>query len=167
MLPVSCSYRPTAGREALLDNEALDNAGNFILDSGNGEAPSLITQSDPPEHTFLRGVLRPAFQRASMTDAAPWIRELVEDLLDTLPDGGPADLVGEVALPLTSAVIARLIGIPDGDRARASRLALEMAAHVAGDCWPSGPAGKRSWPTAFSWTGYARRACGTAPPSGG
>lgn len=120
-------------REALLDNEALSSAGNFILDSGNGEAPSIITQSDPPEHTFLRGVLRPAFGRASMTNAAPWIGKLVDDLLDTLPDGGPADLVGEVALPLTSAVIARLIGIPDADRARASRLTLEIAAHAPGD----------------------------------
>lgn len=116
-------------REALLAHAALSNAGNFVLDAGDGPAPpDLITQSDPPAHTTLRALLRPGFARASIVEAAPWIREYTEALIDGLPAGGPADLVGEVALPLTASVIARLVGVPQKDAEALSRDSLAITA---------------------------------------
>lgn len=116
-------------REALLAHSALSNAGNFVLDAGDGPAPpNLITQSDPPGHTTLRALLRPGFARASIVQAAPWIREYTEALIDGLPAGGPADLVAEVALPLTASVIARLVGVPQEDADALSRDSLAITA---------------------------------------
>ncbi|QJY44471.1 cytochrome P450 [Pseudonocardia broussonetiae] len=116
-------------RQALLSHAALSNAGNFVLDAGDGPAPpDLITQSDPPEHTSLRALLRPGFARASIVQADPWIREYTEALIDGLPAGGPVDLVGEVALPLTASVIARLVGVPQEDADALSRDSLAITA---------------------------------------
>jgi cytochrome P450 family 142 subfamily A polypeptide 1 len=116
-------------REALLDTRTLSNEGNFVLEGdGDEQPPSLITQSDPPEHTALRALLRPGFARTVITEAAPWIRAYVNDLIDDLPDGGPADLVGDVALPLTAKVIARLVGVPNEDAAELARLSLAISA---------------------------------------
>lgn len=117
-------------REALRATD-LSCRSNFLMAEGDGDpTPLLIIQSDPPRHTALRNLLRPAFQRAAMTDAAPWITEIVDDLLDALPDGGPADLMGELAEPLTSAVIARLIGVPGADADRLAQLSGRIAAMV-------------------------------------
>ncbi|GAA1864369.1 cytochrome P450 [Pseudonocardia ailaonensis] len=116
-------------REALLAHEALSNHGNFVIEaSGDGPAPpDLITQSDPPEHTTLRALLRPGFARAAIVEAAPWVREYAEALVDGLADG-PADLVGEFALPLTASVIARLVGVPAADADALARDSLAITA---------------------------------------
>jgi cytochrome P450 len=129
-------------RRALLDGRAMSNAGNFVLgDEGDGEAPpALITQSDAPEHTALRALLRPGFARAAITDAAPWVRGYADELIDALPAGGPADIVGDVAMPLTARVIARLVGVPAEDSDELARLSLEITAilpapFVGTDAW--------------------------------
>lgn len=120
-------------RQALLDHGTFSNAGNFVLEgSDDGEGaeppPALITQSDPPEHTALRALLRPGFARRAITEAAPWVREYAVELIDALPDGGPADIVGQVALPLTARVIARLVGVPAEDSDELARLSLAITA---------------------------------------
>lgn len=120
-----------AARQALLDGQAMSNAGNFVLgdDGDGGEAPpALITQSDAPEHTALRSLLRPGFARAAITDAAPWVREYADELIDALPEGGPADIVGDVALPLTARVISRLVGVPPEDADELAELSLAITA---------------------------------------
>ncbi len=129
-------------RTAFLDHVGLSNAGNFVLDGdGDGPAPpALITQSDPPDHTALRALLRPAFTRVAITGAAPWIADRAHELIDALPDGGPADVVGDIALPLTGTVIARLVGVPASDAARLTELSLAITAilpqsFVGTDAW--------------------------------
>lgn len=119
-----------AARQALLDGRAMSNAGNFVLgaDDGGDAPPALITQSDAPEHTALRALLRPGFARAMITDAAPWIRGYVDELIAGLPAGGPADVVGDIALPLTAKVIARLVGVPADDADELARLSLAITA---------------------------------------
>jgi cholest-4-en-3-one 26-monooxygenase len=131
-----------AARQALLDGAAMSNAGNFVLgDEGAGEAPpALITQSDAPEHTALRALLRPGFARTAITEASPWVREYADALIDALPDGGPADIVGDVAMPLTARVIARLVGVPPEDADELARLSLEITAIL-----PAPFVGTESW----------------------
>ncbi|MEV6716299.1 hypothetical protein AB0M48_30175 [Lentzea sp. NPDC051208] len=114
-------------RQVLLDQEALSSHGNFILDGDDSDSPlALIMQSDPPEDTASRDLLRPGFRRASMSDAAPWIGERATELMDRLPDRGPADIVGDIAMPLTATVISRLIGVPQGDAAELSLAITEI-----------------------------------------
>ncbi|MEV5646385.1 cytochrome P450 [Streptomyces flaveolus] len=118
-------------REVLLDHTHLSSEGNFMLaDADDEPTPALITQSDPPRHTMLRDLLRPAFRRASMINAAPWVQGNVDALLDALPDSGPADIVADIALPLTSSVITRLIGVPQQDAARLAELSFALGAMV-------------------------------------
>ena len=130
-----------AARGVLLDQSAYSNHGNFVLEAGDGPAPpELITQSDPPEHTALRSLLRPGFARTAITDAAPWIREYADALLADLPAHGPADLVGDYALPLTARVIARLVGVPAQDAGELAQLSLDItailpAAFTETDAW--------------------------------
>lgn len=134
--------RHDLAREALLDPRTFSNDGNFVLegDDGGDPPPALITQSDPPEHTALRSLLRPGFARTAITDATPWIREYADELIAGLPVGGPADLVGDVALPLTARVIARLVGVPAEDSDELARLSLDItailpASFVGTDAW--------------------------------
>lgn len=151
-----------AAREALLTHERLSNAGNFVLEADDGPAPpDLITQSDPPEHTALRALLRPGFARAAVIDAAPWIREYADELLDALPAGGPADLVGDYALPLTGRVIARLVGVPAPDAAELTRLSLAITAIL-----PAAFTGTEDWRRLeeyFTGAAGARRAADDPP----
>lgn len=150
-------------RKALLDSEALSNEGNFVLDGGgDGPAPpSLITQSDPPEHTALRDLLRPGFARTSITEATPWITERVHELIDALPEGGPADVVGDIALPLTATVIARLVGVPKEDAGELGRLSLAITAML-----PASFVGSDEWQrleSYFTAAAQQRRADGEQP----
>ncbi|MFF0345162.1 cytochrome P450 [Kribbella sp. NPDC004875] len=117
-------------RTALLDHERLSTKDNFLLAGDSEPTPLLITQSDGARHTMLRDLLRPAFNRAAMKDAGPWIRELVDELLDHLPPGGPADVVGDIGVPLTAAVITRLIGVPGADAGRLVELTQALAEMV-------------------------------------
>ena len=124
--------RHSLARTALLNHTVLSNEGNFVLEAdGDGPAPpALITQSDPPAHTALRDLLRPGFARTSITEATPWIIAAVDALIDGLPDGGPADIVGDLALPLTATVIGRLVGVPPEDAAELARLSLVISSRL-------------------------------------
>ncbi|WP_412520956.1 cytochrome P450 [Actinomadura madurae] len=150
-------------RKALLDSDALSNEGNFVLE-GDGDGPpppSLITQSDPPEHTALRDLLRPGFARTPIAEATPWITERVHELVGALPDGGPADVVGDIALPLTATVIARLVGVPNEDADELARLSLAITAML-----PASFVGSDEWrrlESYFTAAAVQRRAAAEQP----
>lgn len=72
--------------------------------------------------------MSPGFARASITGATPWIRNCLNDLIDRLPDGGPADIVGDIAMLLTATVIAGLVGVPEDDAGKLARLSLAITA---------------------------------------
>ncbi|MBC2874274.1 MULTISPECIES: cytochrome P450 family protein [Streptomyces] len=74
--------------------------------------------TDPPEHTRLRRLVTEAFTAGAVDRLRPYLRDTVDRLLDALPDGGEADLVAGLAVPLPVAVICRLLGVPEADRAR-------------------------------------------------
>ncbi|MBV9792369.1 MAG: cytochrome P450 [Actinobacteria bacterium] len=155
--------RHQTARQALLAHAALSNEGNFVLEGdGDGPAPpALITQSDPPAHSALRDLLRPGFARTSITEATPWITGCVNELLDGRPDGGPADVVGDIALPLTATVIARLVGVPPDDAGELARLSLAItamlpASFVHSDEW-------RQLETYFTAAAQQRRAASDPP----
>jgi|GEM_PF-831611 len=127
---------------ALRAVDQLSNHGNFTVESDDGDAllPEMITQADPPAHTALRALLRPAFARRVIVDAEPWISAGAHELVDRFPAGGPVDLIDEFALPLTSRVISRLVGVPPEDTAELTRLCLVItsmlpARFLGTDAW--------------------------------
>ena len=82
-----------------------------------GETRSLLA-SDPPEHTFLRGIVNRAFTPRSVQQLRPRMEEITQSLLDEQPDEGEWDLITGLAQPLPVIVIAELLGIPPEDRAQ-------------------------------------------------
>lgn len=75
-----------------------------------------MLNTDPPEHTRLRGLVGRAFTPRTVEALRPRIAEITDELVERLTarlaDGGPVDLVEELAVPLPTTVICELLGIP-------------------------------------------------------
>ena len=96
-------------------------AGQYDLDPETGERlPRTVglLNSDPPEHTRLRSLVAEAFTPKTVERLAPRIREIAEELLDTVPGDGRFDLVEAFSHPLPVIVIAEILGVPSSDRAK-------------------------------------------------
>jgi cytochrome P450 len=75
-----------------------------------------IIMMDPPEHSRLRKLVAKAFTQNRVQQLRGRVRQLAEELVDTMVAGGmPADLVEDFALPLPVAVICELLGVPVAD----------------------------------------------------
>ncbi|MEV0358733.1 cytochrome P450 [Nocardia sp. NPDC050697] len=71
---------------------------------------------DPPEHDRLRRMLSREFIVKRIDALRPAIEAIVDRFIDQLLGAGhPADLVANFALPIPSAVIAELLGVPYAD----------------------------------------------------
>lgn len=79
------------------------------------EAHSML-ELERPAHTRLRGLVLRAFTSRRIAGLADDIRQLSHQLLDEAPKG-PFDLLATFAQPLPVIVIARLLGVPEEDRA--------------------------------------------------
>jgi cytochrome P450 len=75
-----------------------------------------ILTLNPPDHTRLRRLVSTSFTARRVQQLRPAIEQLVDDLLDGLPE--EADFVTEFAFPLPVNVIGELLGVPKEDRAR-------------------------------------------------
>ncbi|OOV21834.1 cytochrome P450 [Streptomyces avermitilis] len=87
---------------------------------------------DEPEHGKQRHMVMTEFTARRIKELRPRIQELVDDLLDRLEQlPRPLDLFTEFCLPLPTLVIARLLGVPEGDYltfSEQSRLCLALDA---------------------------------------
>lgn len=94
--------------------------------------PSLV-DNDPPAHTRFRGLVSKAFTGRRLTEKEPFIRILVDELIDSFRLEGQADLFLRFAHPLSSSIIAEILGIPRADISRFRRwsddLSTVLAAH--------------------------------------
>lgn len=79
-------------------------------------------QQDPPDHTRLRKMARPAFSPRRMEGYRVEIEKITEDLLDRALEGGEFDLMRDFAQPLPIIVISGLLGVPERDQADFDRI---------------------------------------------
>lgn len=71
---------------------------------------------DGPDHVRARRMIAGAFTTKRVETLRPAIQKVVDDVLDQmLLRPQPVDLVSELALPVSSLVICRLLGVPYGD----------------------------------------------------
>ncbi|HET9743586.1 MAG TPA: cytochrome P450 [Terriglobales bacterium] len=77
-----------------------------------------MLDSDPPDHTRLRGLVQKAFTPAVVEALRQRIEELTDELLRLALTRRQFDLIAEYALPLPTTIIAELIGVPAEDRHR-------------------------------------------------
>ncbi len=71
--------------------------------------------SDPPRHTWVRGLLDRLFTASKVRAMAPRIESMAERLIDRFIDDGACEFVKAFAHPLPMMIIAEQIGVGDGD----------------------------------------------------
>ncbi|MGP4086252.1 cytochrome P450 [Streptomyces sp. KR55] len=78
--------------------------------------PTLLIM-DNPEHAHYRRLVLSEFTVKRAESLRPAVRSVVDRCLDRMLQGpAPADLVGELALPVALSVICELLGVPFEDR---------------------------------------------------
>ncbi|WP_394830835.1 cytochrome P450 [Pendulispora rubella] len=77
----------------------------------------MISMYDPPEHTRLRRLVSGYFTPKAVAGLAQRLEQRIDDLLGRMVEMGRADLVADLAEPLSLGIIADLMGVPDADRA--------------------------------------------------
>jgi cytochrome P450 len=78
---------------------------------------SWLPLNDPPDHTRLRKLVNKAFTPATVARLEPGIAARAGELLDAVDGREQFDVVRDFSHPLTLAVIAEMLGIPEADRA--------------------------------------------------
>ncbi|MEU4150811.1 cytochrome P450 [Streptomyces sp. NPDC026659] len=71
---------------------------------------------EPPDHTRIRRLVSKAFTPRTVERLRGYVEVLADRLVARLVAEGGGDLVAAVAEPLPVAVIAEMLGIPEGDR---------------------------------------------------
>jgi len=87
---------------------------------------------DEPDHSRLRDPVRRAFTPRSVERLRAEVESLVAGLLDEVAQAGGGDLRASFAFPLPAMVIARLLGVPAGDRDRFGAWSRKLASLVFG-----------------------------------
>ncbi|MFC9553794.1 cytochrome P450 [Rhodococcus sp. NPDC056960] len=89
-------------------------------------AKSMIRR-DPPDHTRLRRMVTKDFMPRSMETFRPQIERIIDQHLDEMEAAGsPADFVQHFALPVPSAVIGLILGVPHEDFETFQRLTEDL-----------------------------------------
>jgi cytochrome P450 len=89
--------------------------------------PNML-DSDPPDHTRLRQLVKKAFTPRRVEGLRPRIHRITGELLDAMAPQGTADLINALAFPLPVTVICELLGLPLEDRDDFRTWTAQMAA---------------------------------------
>lgn len=99
-----CGVRTTDGRLPGVDESQLPR--RFML------------MQDPPDHTRLRRLVSHAFTPPAIERMRPEVQALVDELIDRVEPRGEMDVIADLARPVPSTVICRMLGVPLADRER-------------------------------------------------
>lgn len=96
---------------------ALMDIETYSSEFGQGPrfTPPAGMLSNPPDHTFFRGLVQKAFTPKSIKALQPRIQELADELLDKVESQDSFCLHDDYAFPLPVTIIAEVLGVPDGD----------------------------------------------------
>jgi cytochrome P450 len=75
-----------------------------------------ILDMEPPDHLRVRSLVSKAFTPRMVEGLRVRIQATMDGLVDAVEGAGEFDLISTLAEPLPVAVIAELLGVPDGDR---------------------------------------------------
>jgi hypothetical protein len=100
---------------AFLDPGTYSSARGSFLDDDPARVGRTLGTTDPPRHDRLRKLATAAFTARRVAALAPQIERLARELLVRVRDTGRIDVPTQLATPLTSAVIARILGLPEAE----------------------------------------------------
>ncbi len=96
------------------------------------KAGSIIT-IDPPRHGELRSIVNRGFTPRQIASWEPWIREIVvEELADKLEGAKDFDAIRDLAIPLPTRVIMRVLGIEKSRQADFKRWSDAIISGISG-----------------------------------
>src|ERR1700722_12084774 len=81
----------------------------------NGEAPRLgllPLELDPPLHGLYREAIDPLFSPHAVSELAPWLLALADQLIDAIIEKGEGDFSRDLSTPLTSIYTMKALGLP-------------------------------------------------------
>ncbi|HET7397396.1 MAG TPA: cytochrome P450 [Intrasporangium sp.] len=87
---------------------------------------------DPPEHAAFRKLIAPLTSAAAAKQMEPAIQATVDRLIDGFIDGGRAELVEQMAIPLPLDVITQLYGLHPDQANDIRAYSLEFLEHASG-----------------------------------
>lgn len=89
-----------------------------------------LINSDPPDHTRIRGLLNRAFTTRMVDAQRPEIELIVNGLLDDVLQKGEMDVIKDFAFQIPTTVIAQMLGVPVRDRNQFGTWAEDITAFV-------------------------------------
>ena len=97
------------------------------LDAGAMQTrrPSILT-AEGDEHARLRRLVAPAFTPKAADRLRPYMREVIDRLVDPFAGTGSCELVADVCEPYPIPIICRLLGAPEEDWKLFSRWATDL-----------------------------------------
>ena len=101
-----------------VDNEDLD-----LWDFVREFRASQLVEQDAPKHLEMRKVMRGIFTPKTMETWRPFIRSVIDDLLDKAEACGRMDVLADLAAVLPVHVICRMMEVPAEDREHLRELA--------------------------------------------
>lgn len=111
-------YRYAEVQQILRDHTTFSSAHLAARRAASGasaqDKQTLLT-SDPPYHDELRALVSAAFAPRTITRLVPQIKGIVCGLLDQAESADSLDIIGDLAAPLPTLVIADLLGAPGSD----------------------------------------------------
>lgn len=87
---------------------------------------SSILSTEGDEHTRLRRLVAPAFSPRAADHLRPFMRQVMNDLVDEVAHEGRADFVADITEPYPIPIICELLGAPKSDWKFFSRVASDI-----------------------------------------
>jgi cytochrome P450 len=88
--------------------------GNLINDPPERVGKTLGT-TDPPRHTFARGIVNKAFTPRTVSQLKPQISSLAKELSQAAREKGRFDFAADISAPYNAATLGAMFGVPEED----------------------------------------------------
>ena len=88
--------------------------GNLLNDLPERVGKTLGT-SDPPRHTFARGIVNRAFTPVTVTGLKPKVRGLAQQLVQRAREKGTIEFVEDLSAPFNAGILGAMFGVPEQD----------------------------------------------------
>jgi cytochrome P450 family 142 subfamily A polypeptide 1 len=151
---------PSSGLYGVMTYDLVDYVSTHpaIFSSASGSRPYIgqinhMIDMDNPAHLKRRSLVSKGFTPRRISEHEPRVRQLCDDIFDTICERGSADFVRDVAAQLPLIVIADMLGILPEDR----RDVLEWSEHLLGSQPADADAAKLSMDAMAAYQDYARR----------